>query len=359
LPEWFAKLFEQKGAIFRYRAFTGSERGTLGDLALQAWVAVSDLAPRSPAHAAFVAKTLGLPPDHAALFADTGVILSDNARSNAASVRAVREFLVSLPPSIWDVQVITIRDFMGSPAAGIPQIVARSAVNIFGFQVGEVSEDSFSEPAFSSIVDTHLVALSHEIAHNMLDTVGRRTRPELFQRKFEILQKAAGPDVVFRQAVTDGVDWPATQARFQASGLWNASPAGWSGTLERYFAERPKLETAYPRNSMKLFLEAPQEAFATLANQYFASSRRMLDFCWSRAKRGLPTNADAFLLFLEYMSEGTNQARFYTIDARGTQSSTPVSLERDGSRRIVKIVHGGQSFGVTYGAGGFVSQVSP
>ena len=171
----------------------------------------------------------------------------------------------------------------------------------------------------------------------MLDTVGKRTRPELLERKFENLDQAAGPDVIYQRPRSRGIDWPATKARFRAAGNWDGNDKSWSTAWKTYFDGKQDFDRAYLRGNVRFFLESPQEAFATLANQYFTDSQLMLEFSKVRWDAGYRSNVNQFLLIADYLSMGTNQARFHVVRPGGRITNMPVQLVRDRSGRISQL----------------------
>jgi hypothetical protein len=171
----------------------------------------------------------------------------------------------------------------------------------------------------------------------MLDTVGRKTRPELYERKFEGLAQAAGPEVIYRSPKSRGIDFPATKKNFQRIGSWDGDDASWNAAWVSYFKGKEHFDRAYTRGNVQFFLNAPQEAFATLANQYFADSQLMLDFCKVRWDAGHRSNINQFLLIADYLSVGTNKVKFYILRPGGNLKVAPVRLTRDLLGRITQV----------------------
>lgn len=171
----------------------------------------------------------------------------------------------------------------------------------------------------------------------MLDTVGRRTRPDLYERKFEGLAQAAGPNVVFRTPRSRGIDFEATKKNFLELGVWDGDSSSWNKAWSDYFKGQQQFDRAYSRGNIHFFLNAPQEAFATLANQYFADSQLMLEFCKARWDAGHRSNVNQFLLIADYLSGGTNKVSFYVMRPGGDLEVTPVRLVRDDDGRITQV----------------------
>ena len=172
----------------------------------------------------------------------------------------------------------------------------------------------------------------------MLDTVGRTTRPELYERKFAGLAQAAGTEVVYRTPRSAGIDLDATRKNFQAAGAWDGEESTWNSAWTAYFSNKEQYDKAHTRGNIQFFLDAPQEAFATLANQYFADSQLMLEFCWSRWEAGHRSNINQFLLIADYLSGGTDRVSFYVLRTGGDLTVQSVQLERDARGRIVRVL---------------------
>ena len=101
----------------------------------------------------------------------------------------------------------------------------------------------------------------------------------------------------------------ATKVNFRRIGAWDGQKETWRDAWIGYFAWKQEFDRAYSRGNIQFFLDSPQEAFATLANQYYADSGLMLEFCKNRWDAGNHTNVNQFLLIAEYLSEGKDQGK--------------------------------------------------
>ena len=92
------------------------------------------------------------------------------------------KLLESMPRAVWDVETITVRGWLGD---GFKQqgISSRTGVNIFSLPLGRAENSFPADAPRRGITDVYMICLAHEIAHNMLDTIGKRLRPELFELK--------------------------------------------------------------------------------------------------------------------------------------------------------------------------------
>ena len=79
------------------------------------------------------------------------------------------------------------------------------------------------------------------------------------------------------------------------------------------------------------FINAPQEFFASIANQYFANSKHTLDLALTRFENGYKEPLNQFLFFADVYSLGENHTFFYTMATQGHIERRDVVLERDGN----------------------------
>ena len=226
---------------------------------------------------------------------------------------------------------------MAGPGHQETKIRSRSGVNIFDLPLGRPENSFAADSPRPGITDVYLICLAHELAHNMLDTVGRKQRPDLYERKFSGLAQAAGPHVVYRSPASKGIDLEATKAIFRRLGAWDGRAESWRDAWVDYFADKREFDRAYSRGNIQFFLDSPQEAFATLANQYYADSALMLEFCKKRWDTGHRTNINQFLLIAEYLSEGKDDGKFFQLLPGGKLSVNEVQFARDARMRIQRV----------------------
>jgi hypothetical protein len=354
--DWYAKHVTAFPQYFKRRHHDTAIEPYVPWLAAQVWVNLYELQQDSPRHRMEVANLAGFEGVVRDLLLDHAVLFMENSFSSAEQQRVVREYLDCLPPESWRVEVIQIGPFLG-PGDGV-HIEADSGVNIFHYDVGELVENSFPSDGPPGLVDVFSICLAHEISHNALDTVGRSRCYDLFVRKYELLAAAAAPDVLFQDPVTNGIDWTATQARFLSRGYWDGDPATWSSAWGSYWSSGPgrSLQEGWLRNNLDLCVGSPQEAFATLANQYFTNSRTMLELAKLRWDRGLRHPVNQFVLFADYYSLMGTRLPLVIIDSRGAITEDEATLGRDGSGCLRSITFGdGVGYAFAWGEDRMVS----
>ena len=306
-------------------------------LAAQFWVVALEAAPPSKldprAARRRVAAALGFEGGYRELLVDLGVVFYDNDRASARQLERMHALLSALPSAVWDVELISVAGWLGEGTKRHP-VRARTGINIFAMDLG-VPENSFPADApRPGITDVYLICLAHEIAHNMLDTVGRKLRPELFERKFAGLHNAAGDAVVYRSPRARGIDMAATKARFSERGLWDGDKETWQAAWRGYFDKVERFDKSYARGNCRFFLEAPQEAFSTLANQYVADSVLMLEFSKARWDQGHRNIVNQFLLIADYLSGGAGTTPTYVLKRGGALTTGTARLTRDRQGRV-------------------------
>lgn len=335
--ERLSQLAQQYPAILRRAKFDLSSGPQLPILAGQFWTVLFETQPDSPKHRERVADALGFAGGYRNLLVEHGVVLIDNDTATPEHLAAMSQLIAAIPRAVWDVETITVAGWLG-PAIRTQRIQSRSGINIFDLPLGRPENSFPADAPRPGVTDVFLICLAHELAHNMLDTVGRTTRPELYERKFAGLAQAAGTEVVYRTPRSAGIDLDATRKNFQAAGAWDGEESTWNSAWTAYFSNKEQYDKAHTRGNIQFFLDAPQEAFATLANQYFADSQLMLEFCWSRWEAGHRSNINQFLLIADYLSGGTDRVSFYVLRTGGDLTVQSVQLERDARGRIVRVL---------------------
>lgn len=82
------------------------------------------------------------------------------------------------------------------------------------------------------------------------------------------------------------------------------------------------------------FLNAPQEFFASISNQWFSSSFITLELALSRFREGRNEPINQFLFFADIYSSGEKCTRFYELDVKGNLSRHLVKLSRNQNNHI-------------------------
>lgn len=299
-------------------------------LAGQVWTNLFESMPDTLAHRLATANAAGFSGKHISLLVDLGILYIENSRSTPASQQVLYDIAASIPPSLQIVETVTQNDFLVTPTGGSMDIESRKGVNVFA-QVGDYSE-GFPSDVPQTLIDGFSVVVAHELNHNV-DVVAERIYPWYKDREYDLLEQASPPHLIFKNHNTVGfdLDLPATQANFLANGYWDGFTANWSAAYDAYWDTGPGtgFDRHWLRDNLKFCIDAPQEAFATLSNQYFASSDVMLRLAISRWKRGIPHGIDQFLFFADVYALGSNQTFFYRVNTAAQVTRTVIPIQRD------------------------------
>jgi len=329
-------------------------------LAGQVWVNLFEALPDSPSHRLHVADTADMQGLYRSILLDFGTLFVENSSADGPQQTVVHDYLGGLPADLWDAEVITIRDFLGSGLPSEVYIDKRTGVNIFSVRVGDWTENSFPPDSPPGYVDVYSVVLAHEINHTV-DAHTIAADPWLNERKYTLIEQAAPPDIIFLDHADGlGMDLEATQAHFLSQGYWDGDPGTWWDAWDAYWATGPGVgyEENWLRNNLDLMCAAPQEAFATLANQYFTNSHMMLDLAVARWNRGITPCINQFIYFVEVYSEGGGSAHSYQIDTAGNITRGVFDLHRNDDGHIDRIAIGPRAWGFELDDDGFVIALS-
>ena len=207
------------------------------------------------------------------------------------------------------------------------------------FSGATYSENSFpsdcnvcKEVGRSPRIMTFVAALAHEISHNELDQPRAAAYDRnLFVRKYEILKRATEGHVIWKTPVYSGYDQTETKKLFISKRWWDGR-GSWGNKIQEHFKSGGaghNLDFNSIRSNLGYFVIAPQEAFATLANQYASDSKLMLDFAVERTRRGYPANMDWFFLMASYYAQGGSSIPMFRIDGDGKMMTYTAQVGRD------------------------------
>ena len=349
-PEKHAIFLWYRGLVIRYPNYLTRQQFSqphLDCLAAYHWVIMLEAGGDTPTSRADIASITKQTGTYATLLINQGIFLVDNNRAYPRNVILLQRYMETLNPKYYSLEDITIKEYLTSPSGKyLPMI--KSGVNIFAglrwptnqFPKNcEICKEADRKPKAM----VFLVVLAHEVAHNSLDQPKAPAyRQALKDRKYELIHRTAGPEIIWSSAIWYDVD--KTKDNFRAKGWWDGKE-DWNSAMERYYkGPGAKYDMNHLRQmyTIDFFIRAPQEAFATLANQYFDISKLMLDYAWEKALKGYILNVDWFLLCAEYYSLGTNTVPFWSIDGEGNILTYNVTVGRSSGGYINKIMIPGE-----------------
>jgi len=244
-----------------------------------------------------IAQTIELSGTYAVLWEDYTVLILDNNGLDQAQLDVIDVYMGALPAGIHDLRYMTVNYFLGNEGVYSEWLAASAAVNTVESKVGEWSENGFPEDVSPVYTDGFSLFLVHEVNHRT-DVTFSRNYPDLAQRRDDLIS-AAGTDHMnyLRSMVEDG-----------------------------------------------FYVDAPQEFFAEIANQWFANSARTLELGLVRWENGYKDPINQFLFFAEVYAMGGNSVLFYTIDEQGILTHTDIPVHRDPYGHIHSLIVNGVTY---------------
>jgi hypothetical protein len=222
------------------------------------------------------------------------VLVMDNAGLDAAQLSAIDSMLSLIPSTLHDLGAIGVVEFLGRfpPEIGWWDFFDGKGgeINIFGVRINAATENPFPAGVPAAKTATFCACLAHEVNH-IVDAFGVAGNAAWSTRKQALLQ-AAGNDHL--------------------------------NYLRSMFADG-------------FFAKAPQEYFASIANQWFTDSARTLQLGLAQFDNGRRDPINQALFYGEVYSQGGNSTCFYTTDADGHIKRSDVPLQRDPQGRITAL----------------------
>jgi hypothetical protein len=292
-----------------------------------------------------IANTIGLVGLYRDIYLEHDLFLLDNSSLNEEQKSFIYRYKNSIPDSLDNLRFISVRDFLGNPWYSLPFQGNVHRVNIFGCNIGQYSENSYPSDSLPEYGDVFSIVVAHEHNH-VVDVDSINSNHNLLIRKHELIEQAAPNDIIFNSTSQGGVNWSYTKTSFLSKGYWDGDESSWNSSWNYYWSSGPGKEynERWLRNNLKLMCEARQEAFATLANQYFTNSEIMLDLSIRRWDRGITTCINQFLFFVDVYSKGTDRSVFYQIDTQGNIRYFFVHVGRNQNNHINKLFFGNKVF---------------
>jgi hypothetical protein len=247
---------------------------------------------------------------YADLFDKWDVLVLDNMGLDADQLDHLYELLALIPADLHDLHSISVRDFLGTPPIPI-SLDGRpdwDRVNIFGVKIPDAIENSFPDDVSPGNMPVFCGAASHEVNH-VVNHFTIEQNSTLNARQAALIS-AAGRDPV--------------------------------NYLRSMFNEG-------------FFVDAPQEFFASISNEWFTDSVKTLELGLVRFDAGRQDPINQALFFADVYSQGGDSTFFYKTDLQGTIDRQTVPLHRDDQGRIDRILLGTHWYAFTLDAAGDVT----
>ncbi|MHC4126691.1 MAG: hypothetical protein ACYSWT_03965 [Planctomycetota bacterium] len=254
------------------------------------WRTWADSLELTPARKTQMASLTGLAGLHLDVFSEFALVLLDNARLSDVQLGVVHADLTLIPGLLHRLRAISVKGFLGDPAMPVPLAGLPWMVNIFSFEVGEFTENPFPDDVDPILMDVFCAALAHEINH-VVDAYTIGGSSELSSRR----------DRLIADAGEDPMNY---------------------------------LRSMFPPGT---FVNAPQEFFASISNQWFCDSVATIELGRFRFDIGRPDPINQALFFADVYAGGGETTLFYRTDLDGNVERRSASLTRNPSSHIDSI----------------------
>ncbi len=238
-----------------------------------------------------------LPPLQESLLESFGVVLLDNDRLSPSEIGVIDTYLSLTSADLHNLRRISVKDYLGTPALSVPLTGVKDGVNVFGLKVGEAHENSFPPDVSPGIIDTFCVVMAHELNH-VVDAFTISGTPALKARR----------DALIAAAGCESMNY-----------------------LRSMFAPC-------------FFVNAPQEFFASIANQWYADSLKTIELGLVRFDNAWLEPINQALFFAEVHSQGGNSFPLFVTDITGAISADTATLGRNEAGFINLIRMNGQVY---------------
>jgi hypothetical protein len=245
-----------------------------------------------------IASTLDLSGLFEDIWNDFTCLFLENNLSDDQQRQFVYDYFMLVPALLHNTVTITINDYLGNCAPFQEQTYLPrrpyGGVNIAGLPIGWFSENSFPPDVPPGMVDVYCVIVAHELNH-VVNAYSIEPDPVLDARQTALIAAAGCPHMNY-------------------------------------------LRSMFPDCT---FVDAPQEFFASISNQWFTNSEKTVELGLVRFDAGYLDPINQALFFAEVYSLGGNSTFAYHTTPAGDISREAVPLGRDENGHINELVMDG------------------
>jgi hypothetical protein len=291
---FYRTLAEDKGPmglIYGNTPLDVTEHPFAGGLRAQAHMNLIEALDLTDPIRAEIADILELTSNKGDIFDQYHVLIIDNQGLDETQLQVIQSLLESVPRELYNLGNISVNEFIGNTDDKYLWFLNKAGVNIFGVKVGNARENGFPDDVPPYDADGFSLALVHEFNH-IVDNFYVNGNDLLKKRKETLLAQAGLDDLNYLRSTPGNGD---------------------------------------------LFQNAPQEFFASISNQYFASSEHTLRLGLERLAQGRPEPLNQFLFAADVYSLGGDSTLFYTLDTAGNLTRQEIPIVRDNQGRITEI----------------------
>ena len=241
-----------------------------------------------------IGNTLGLSGRYLEIWNKYQMLLVDNSKLDEPQLKFTLEILDAIPSELQNLGRISFSDYLGNTNKIDLKWFSDNSVNSFSHLIGTAPENQFPNDVSAGVTSIFCSALAHEINHNV-DSYYINGNTELSKRKAQLIL----------QAGTNSANY-----------CRGASP----NTYDDFFKNNPI------------------EFFASLSNQWFTDSKKVLELGLVRFNKNYKEPINQFLFYADVYSLGSDSTIFYTNDINANFSFKKIPIERDGLNHINKII---------------------
>jgi hypothetical protein len=292
-PDYYARGF----------SFDQSQLPTSAWVRERAWVSWRHSLELTPERVAKISDIGNLEGTRLSLFEKHGLMLNENDRMDEPQMQLIHDVMDLIPTGLLELNGMSAVDYLGAQPTTLTLQGPRdgTGVNVFSWDVGEYVENPFPDDVEAYPGDGFMAVVSHEVNH-VVDAMAHHNIADYSNRLAQLIADA-GKDTMNYLRSWDGGDG--------------------------------------------FFFNAPQEFFASIANQWFAKSARTIELGLVRFDAGRLDPINQALFFLDVYSQGTSISWFYTSDGTGLVYREPVLLSRDADGRLIGLDHNGTKYSFT------------
>jgi hypothetical protein len=291
----------------------------LGSLRVQVNVNLVDMTSLTDARKNEIATSLNLTGQKLSLWNDLTVLVIDDDGLDASQLQSLSTLYHMTPQSLFFLRFVSVFELLRSSSDDSdrlsPIVSTVTYNNIGGVRVGSAPENEFPSDIGPYYTDVFLIIAAHEVSH-VVDFKVMASNPALKARRADLLARAGSVALQYLRSQFGG----------------------------------------------SAFQTAPQEFFASIANEYFANTQHTLDLAVQRATTGVagvkysePLNQ--FLFFAEVYAAGGDSTVFCTIDSKGKMVSKAVPIGRDSRGHVSSLVVDGIKYAFDTDASGNVVSI--
>ena len=308
IDSFYTHLIESFPGLLRSDiTFSPATDPYLVSLRSQAQLPLLETQPLTESRKNTLADLFGLTGLRDSLFIHYDFLLFDNNGFSDSSIVAIDRYFSTIPRELYDLDYMSAIDFWGPRYT----VWAEWGINVFAEQVRSGRGNHFPRELNPVCADNLMIVLAHE-ANHIVDAYYVANDNNLAARKSALISRAGNDSLQYLRSMFD--------------------PG--------------------------FFVAAPQEFFASIANEWFDHSLHTLRLGIERFYQGYSEPINQALFYCDVYSHGTDSTRFYETGPAGVVNFQYVPIVRNGTGQIEELDVGNTRFLFSYDGQGYVTSCS-